>query len=138
MARTARRQYSQDLRDRVIHKWKKEKLGYKKISKHLCIPRPSVRSIVKFYKKHGHSTIPQRTGRPRRTNDRRIVREVERNRFVSAAVVAAQVAKDIGQPVSSTLVRERVRDTGLHGRSARKKQYLSRRHRRLRAAYAKR
>ncbi|EGZ09801.1 hypothetical protein PHYSODRAFT_403262, partial [Phytophthora sojae] len=101
----------------------------------------SVRSIVKFYKKHGHSTIPQRTGRPRRTNDRvdrRIVREVERNRFVSAAVVAAQVAKDIGQPVSSTLVRERVRDTGLHGRSARKKPYLSRRHRRLRAAYAKR
>ncbi|KAE8982184.1 hypothetical protein PR003_g10710 [Phytophthora rubi] len=122
-------------------KWQKEKLSYKRISKHLSIPRDSVRSIIRFYKKHGHSTIPQRVGRPRRTNarvDRRIVREVERDRIVSAAVVAAQVTKDIGKPVSSTLVRERVRGAGLHGRSARKKPFLSRRHRQLRAAYAKR
>jgi hypothetical protein len=58
---TARRWYSQDLRDCIVYKWRKEKPGYKKISKHLCIPRDSVRSIIIFYKKHGqvwyHSAV---------------------------------------------------------------------------------
>jgi hypothetical protein len=80
------------------------------------------------------SMVPQRSGRPRRTDDRvdrRIVREVEHNRCVSAAVVAAHVAKGIGAPA-------RVWGAGLPGRSAQKKPFLSCRHRRLCAAYGKR
>lgn len=121
--RTARREYSQDLRDRVVSKWKIDKLVYKTISRHLAIHCCSVRSIVKFYKRHGHSSIPPRTGRPRKTNDRidrRIVREIKRNRFISAEAIAAQVHKDVEESVSSALVRERIRDAGLHGRSAQK------------------
>ncbi|POM79121.1 Transposase [Phytophthora palmivora] len=58
--------------------------------------------------------------------DRRITRAVEGNRFISATRLAAEVGKDIG-----------IRETGLHGRSARKKPYLSRQHRQKRLAYAK-
>ncbi|KAG2907710.1 hypothetical protein PC119_g10152 [Phytophthora cactorum] len=84
--------------------------------------------------------MSRRSGRPRITDlhhDRRIVREVEKNRFVSAAVLAAQVSKEIGRPVSSDVVRDRIHEAGLHGRSARKKPYLSPKHHRLRRIYAK-
>ncbi|KAG2910154.1 hypothetical protein PC116_g22240 [Phytophthora cactorum] len=62
------------------------------------MPRWSVRTIILYQKKHGHSTLSRRPCRPRITDlrhDRRIVREVEKNRFVSAAVLAAQVSKEI-------------------------------------------
>ncbi|KAF4043889.1 Transposase [Phytophthora infestans] len=42
--------------------------------------------------------------------DRRIVREV---------------GIEIGKPISRSTIRERIRETGLHGRSARKKPFLS-------------
>ncbi|KAG2840392.1 hypothetical protein PC114_g5232 [Phytophthora cactorum] len=110
MARTSQRQYSQDLHRRVIKKWTAG-MSERKIG-HLDMPRVSVQTIIRFEKKHDHVNLKPRPGRPRCTDlrhDRRIVREVEKNRFV----------------------------TGLNGRSARKKPYLNPKHRRKRFAYAK-
>eukprot|EP00644_Phytophthora_capsici_P015147 jgi/Phyca11/128400/e_gw1.75.31.1 len=134
------KQHSQDLRDRVLLKWR-EGLGTRRISRHLSMHRDTVRSIIKYFKKHGDVTLRRRSGRPPKTDgrlDRRITRTVEQNRFVSAAAIAAQVSKDNGGPISSQTIRNRIHTTGLNGRSARKKPFLSRRHRRLRLAYAKR
>ncbi|KAE9187998.1 hypothetical protein PF005_g20235 [Phytophthora fragariae] len=139
MARTRRRQYSDDLRSRVVYKWK-EDLGSRTISKHLAIPRWSVRSIIKHYKTNGHWSVERRPGRPRLTDarhDRRIIRAVEKDRFVSAARLAAEVSKEIGKEVSSDLIRDRIHEAGLFGRSARKKPFLSAKHRRQRLKYAK-
>eukprot|EP00644_Phytophthora_capsici_P006769 jgi/Phyca11/103636/e_gw1.8.104.1 len=134
------RQYSQDLRDRIIWKWK-EGHSQRSISDHLCIPRRSIRSILDNFHKHGHANPLPRTGRPRKTDarqDRAIVRSVERNRFSSAVTLAAQVSEQVQATISRDLTRDRLRATGLHGRSARKKIFLSPRHRRLRLAYAHR
>lgn len=118
----SRQQYSDDLRLRVIVKWKAG-LSQRKIGRHLLIPRLSVQSIVSQYKKHGYVKIPPRSGRPRLTtpcHDRRILRAVEDDRFISAAALAAQVSKEVGVPVSRHLIRDRIHDAGFHGRPARK------------------
>lgn len=90
MPRGRRRQYSHDLRDRVISNGKRG-LGSRRIGRHLDLPREIVRSIIEFFKKHGHAVVPRRKGRHRLTDgrlDQRLVREGERNRFESAAAVA--------------------------------------------------
>ncbi|KAG2769652.1 hypothetical protein PC116_g6433 [Phytophthora cactorum] len=99
MARTSQRQYSQDLHRRVIKKWTAG-MSERKIG-HLDMPRVSVQTIIRFEKKHDHVNLKPRPGRPRCTDlrhDRRIVREVEKNRFVSAESIAAQVSKEIKRP----------------------------------------
>ncbi|GMF34619.1 unnamed protein product [Phytophthora fragariaefolia] len=114
--------------------------GYKTIAKMLEMPPGSVRNIVKYYRLHGHSVVPPRSGRKKITDprqDRRIVRAVEVNRFISAARLAAEVQNDIGRKVSRWTIRSRIHAAGFNGRSARKKPYLSKKHRRARLANAK-
>ncbi|KAG4039063.1 hypothetical protein PC123_g25380 [Phytophthora cactorum] len=96
----------------------------------------SVGTITGFYQANGRCKPPPRPGRTPLTDARRIVRAVKVNRFVSVAVVAARVTSDIGVNVSPEVVRARVRAAGLHGRSARKKPFLTRKHRRHRLRYA--
>ncbi|GMF21887.1 unnamed protein product [Phytophthora fragariaefolia] len=106
----------------------------------LEMPPGSVRNIVKYYRLHGHSVVPPRSGRKKITDprqDRRIVRAVEASRFISAARSAAEVQKDIGRKVSKWTIRSRIHAAGFNGRSARKKPYLSKKHRLARQAYAK-
>ncbi|KAG2965202.1 hypothetical protein PC119_g25045 [Phytophthora cactorum] len=93
-------------------------------------------TITGFYQANGRCKPPPRPGRTPLTDARRIVRAVKVNRFVSVAVVAARVTSDIGVNVSPEVVRARVRAAGLHGRSARKKPFLTRKHRRHRLRYA--
>ncbi|KAG3017322.1 hypothetical protein PC128_g3755 [Phytophthora cactorum] len=139
MARTSRHQYSQDLRQRVIKKWTAG-MSERKIGRHLDMPRASVQSIIRFEKKHDQVNLKPRPGRPRCTDlrhDRGIVREVGKNRFVSAESIAAQVSNEIKRRISRDLIRDRIHEAGLSGRSARKKPYLNPKHRRKRFAYAK-
>ncbi|KAF4148531.1 Transposase [Phytophthora infestans] len=132
-----RKEYFYDLRCRVVQKWR-AKVSTRTISKELLIPPWSIRTIIDFYKANGHCKPAPRPGRTPLTDarqDRRIVRTVEANRFVSASVVAAQVTSDVGVKVSPEVVRARVRAAGLHGRSAREKSYMSPKHRRQRLRY---
>ncbi|KAE8886697.1 hypothetical protein PF010_g29049 [Phytophthora fragariae] len=134
-----RHQYSHDLRVLFVQKHHRG-LGYKKIAKILEMSAGSVRNIVKYYKKHGHSVVSPRSGRKKITDvrqDRRIVREVEANRFVSATRLAVQVEANIGRKISAWTIRARIHAAGLNGRTARKNPYLSKKHRRARLAYAK-
>ncbi|KAG3109769.1 hypothetical protein PI125_g10629 [Phytophthora idaei] len=59
MARTSRRQSSQDLRQRVIKKWAAG-MSERKIGRHLDMPRASVQTIIRFQKKHGHVNLKPR------------------------------------------------------------------------------
>ncbi|GMF54463.1 unnamed protein product [Phytophthora fragariaefolia] len=68
--------------------------------------------------------------------DRTIVRTVEKNRFASAAAIAATVSAETGAKISESTIRSRIHDAGFHGRSARKKPFLSAVHRRKRMVYA--
>lgn len=134
-----RHQYFHNLRVFCVQKHL-HGLGYTKISKMLETPRPSVRNIIKYYKKHGHSVVLPLSGRKKITDalhDLQIVRAVEENRVVSAATLSAQGEADIGRKTSPWAIRSRIHDAGLNGRSARKNPYLSRKHLRARLVYAK-
>ncbi|KAG3172522.1 hypothetical protein PC128_g18517 [Phytophthora cactorum] len=94
-------EYSHDLRVLCVQKHLRG-LGNTKISKMLEMPRGSVRNIIKLFKKNGHSVVSPRTRRKKTTDvrqDRRIVRVVENNRFISAAKLAAEGETDIGRKI---------------------------------------
>ncbi|KAE9016231.1 hypothetical protein PR001_g14710 [Phytophthora rubi] len=132
--------HSHDIHCLCVSKWK-QGYSYTKISKLLEIARSSVGDIIVHFKKHGHCVVAPRRGRPRITgvrDDRRIVGATETNRFVSAAVLADEVPKEAGHPVSPQFVRNRINAARLTGRSARKKPYLSKKHRKQRLIYSRR
>ncbi|KAG2924927.1 hypothetical protein PC119_g13963 [Phytophthora cactorum] len=108
MARTSRRQYYQDLRQRVIKKWAAG-MSERKIGRHLDMPRASVQTIIRLQMKHGHVNLKPHPS--------------------LAAVTSVTIAV-------SDLIRDRIHEAGLDGTSARKKPYLNPNHRRKRFAYA--
>ncbi|KAF4029062.1 putative transposable element tc3 transposase [Phytophthora infestans] len=92
-----RHQWPQDLGLQCVYKHNSG-LKYGKIATQLNIPKASVAKIIRYYKKHGHALVSQRSGRPRMTDvrqDRRIVREVEENRSIIASRLAAQAGTEI-------------------------------------------
>lgn len=137
---TRRKEYSQDMRLRCVAK-AKQGFGANKIARDLDMPKSTVKSIIHSHRMRGHTFNLPRSGRPRITDertDRRIVRAVEANRFASAAAIAVAVLEEVGHPVKPTTVRNRLKASGLNGRSSRKKPFLSKVHKRRRLAYAKR
>ncbi|KAE9016525.1 hypothetical protein PR002_g13632 [Phytophthora rubi] len=135
-----RRQHSHEIRCLCVSKWKKG-YGYSRTARELEMVRTTVRDNIAHFKLNGHCVVAPHQGRPRLTtarDDRRILRDTETNRFSSAAVLAAADSKDTGRVVSLQVVRNRLNAVGLNGRSARKKPYLSNKHRKQRLAYAKR
>ncbi|KAF4031846.1 hypothetical protein GN244_ATG16363 [Phytophthora infestans] len=118
-----RKEYSHDLRCRVVQKWR-AKISTRTISKALLIPGWSTRAILDFNKANVHCKPVPRPGRTPLTDTREdlhIVLVVEANRFVT------QLTPDLGVKVSSEVVRALVKAAGLHRRSVRTKPYLSRR-----------
>ncbi|OWZ11875.1 LOW QUALITY PROTEIN: Transposase [Phytophthora megakarya] len=109
--------------------------GYGTIAKMLNVSKSSVRNIVLYYKKHGHSVLTPRTGRPRRTDVRmvrRILRVVEANRFICGYFSCIRGKTDIaeynpGQDSADRLTRS----------FSSEEPYLSRIHKKKRLAYAK-
>ncbi|KAG6942915.1 hypothetical protein JG688_00017860 [Phytophthora aleatoria] len=90
-----RKEYSHDLRCRFFQKWR-AKVSTRTIRKELLIPRWSVRTIIDFYKANGRCKPAPRPGRTPLTDarqDRRIVRAVVANRFVSAALRASLILR---------------------------------------------
>nr|CCA19350.1 AlNc14C69G4791 [Albugo laibachii Nc14] len=116
------KEYSQDLRLRCVA-MSHRGLRAKKIARELEIPVSSVKTILRAYRRRGHTFSAPRSGHPRITDERtdgRIVRAVETNRFASAVAIAGEVPDEIGRPVMLTTVCNRLKATGLYGRSSRK------------------
>lgn len=78
-------------------------------------------------------------GRPRETSnrdDRAIVRQAVQNRSVSVRIIAGHINHDRRRPISTSTIRNRLREAGLHARRPVQVPYLTLRHRRLRLNYA--
>lgn len=134
-----RKEHPPEIKHLCVSKWKSG-LSHAAISRSLEIPVTSVKGIISRFKRNGHCANAPRSGRPRATDsrtDRLIIREVERNRFVGAALLAAQLEAKLGVSVHPQTVRNRIIDAGLNGRSARKTPFLTKQHRAKRLVYAK-
>ncbi|RHY41072.1 hypothetical protein DYB30_011181 [Aphanomyces astaci] len=132
------KEHRPEIRSRVISKHKSD-LSYSQIAKELDIPKPSVKSIMKAFKKTGLVRSAPRTGRPRVTTPHEnciIVPAVKQNRRLSVETLQETFAVFHDKDISLATIRQRIRETGLHGRAARKKPYLSKANKKKRLDYA--
>lgn len=114
--------------------------GYKKIHKRLNIPLSTVRAIIKKFKRYG--TVENLMGRGRNCILpprilRRMVREATKSPRITVKELQALVAS-WGHQVSKSTIRRHLHNHSLIGRVARRKPFLTTRHRRKRLEFAKR
>lgn len=110
--------------------------------KDYSLTKAGVRGIVK---RHGNSPSmkmesAKRSGRKRITSerdDRTLKRICLADRFKTAAVLRSELESDHGIAISTSTVKERLKEAGLMGRVARKKPRLTSKHRQARLEFAK-
>lgn len=109
------------------------------IAANLRLPVSTVKSIVAKESASGHVHTLLRSGRPRKTDERldhAIVRAVKKNRRVTAIRIAEEVSMSFKITLSPSTIRNRLHAAGLKGRAARKKPYLTKKHKAARTKYA--
>lgn len=131
------------LRDLIIQDWKGEssvKLSMGKISEKFKIPKSTVQRTIQRYRETGGLQTKKRTGRKKILTPReeiKLVRKVQRNPFLSAPKLAAQIVQESGKTLHPSTVRKIINKNGLHGRIPRKKPYISKVNRKKRLAFAR-
>lgn len=127
----------------VIIKLYKEKKTYREIADLLKCSKRMVFNAVSHFKTHGSIENVPRKLRPRKTSsrtDNRIVKLAKVNPHMSAVEIHKGLFDENSAPSSKIAVRtvrKRLQDAGLHGRIARKKPLLSKKHRQARIQFAK-
>ena len=110
--------------------------GYKKICKRLNIPLSTVRAIIKKFKRYG--TVENLMGRGRNCIlPPRILRRMVREATKSSQGSQCLAGLGAGNPGFAT-IRHHLHNHSLIGRVARRKPFLTTRHRRKRLEFAKR
>ena len=114
--------------------------SYRQIGADLKLNYSTVRYIIKKREETGSVENKARSGRPKKlsTRDRRqIVRSVQNKPFTSAQSLANDIASSSGKVVCAQTVRNVLHNVGLHGRTARKKPFISEANREKRLTFAK-
>ncbi len=120
------KELSEDLRIRIVA-LHKDGLGYKKFSNSLELSYSTVARVIQRFSKTGFTR-----NRPRKSRSKKLspcaVRQVQKlaskNRRMSAASIALEVAEVEGQLVSAQTIRHTLQQVGLHGRRPRRKPLL--------------
>ena len=133
------REISTALREKVISFYK-QGLSVRKVASRLDLVHTTVQYIIQKYRKT--ATVVNTPGRGRKAKttvrtDRYIRQLAMKNRKLSAKKIASEVQEATGTSLCPQSVRNRLNDTGLSGRIARKKPYISDRNKRKRLAFAK-
>ncbi len=120
------KELSEDLRIRVaaLHK---DGLGYKKVSNNLKLIYSTVARVIQRFSKMGFTRNRPRKGRPKKLSPcvvRQVQKLASKNRHMSAASIALEVAEVEGQFVSTQTIRHTPQQVGLHGRRPRRKPLL--------------
>ncbi len=115
-------------------------LSARTTAKKLKIPKSTVSDIIKNYKICGTNVNKSRSGRPKMSTprqDRILVRESLRNRWLTSPVLKNVWENQTGMAVSVSTVKRRLCFAGLNGRIARRKPLLLPRHVAARLSWAK-
>ncbi|KAG2456602.1 TC1A transposase, partial [Polypterus senegalus] len=133
------KELSVDLRDRIVSRHKSGK-GYRKSSAALKVPMSTVASVIRKWKKFETTRTLPRAGRPSKLSDRgrrALVREVTNNPMVTLSELQRS-SVERGEPSRRTTISAAIHQSGLYGRVARWKPFLSKRHMAARLEFAKR
>ncbi len=117
---------SEDLRIRIVA-LHKDGRGYKKFGNTLKLSYSTVARVIQRFSKMGFTRNRPRKGRSKKLSPR-AVRQVQKlaskNRCMSAASIALEVAEAEGQPFSTQTIRCTLQQVSLHGRHPRRKPLL--------------
>uniref|UniRef100_A0A034WVZ0 Transposable element Tc1 transposase n=1 Tax=Bactrocera dorsalis TaxID=27457 RepID=A0A034WVZ0_BACDO len=123
-----------------IVKLHSEGLSIREISKITGKPRSTVQNIVTRYIKEFRLANKSRGGQGKKLNshdERRILKEVKLNPFVSAPELKLFVEKQLEKTVCAETIRNVLRSNDFHGRIMRKKPFISVRNKEKRLKFAK-
>ena len=133
------KELSQDLRDLII-KLHKEKNSQREIAKIVGKSRSTIQKIITKFQITGNTKNKIRTGRPSiftEKESRMIVRKVKNNPKISAPILKTDIENAVGKTCHPETIRRLLRKAGYHGRSIRKKPYVSKVNRQKRVDFAK-
>lgn len=136
---TQRKETRTEQRDLVIQHYQLGKT-VREIAEILIIPKSTIGNIIKRFK--NTKNIENRPGRGRKnklTNRQKttIVREVMKNRRLSAPKMVPMVENMFGVTVSPSTIRNVLKENGFNGRVPRKKPLISKKNRILRLKFAR-
>lgn len=126
MART-RKETTNSIRKLIIIHHKSGK-SVRNIAKLVNLPNSSVQYVIKLFKEENRIENKVRKGRPAKLTVRQqrfIVRKFSKNPRLSAVRVCTEFKEQFSTSISSETVRRVLRSAGLHGRSARRKFFVS-------------
>ncbi len=127
------KELSEDLRIRIVA-LHKDGRGYKKFGNTLKLSYSTVARVIQRFSKTGFTRNRPRKGRSKKLSPR-AVRQVQKlaskNRCMSAASIALEVAEVEGQLVSAQTICNSLQQVGLHGRRPRRKPLLKMAHKRF-------
>ncbi|KAK7576331.1 hypothetical protein V9T40_001250 [Parthenolecanium corni] len=114
--------------------------SYREIARKVGFSFSAVRYVIKRFQATNSLGNEFRSGRPKKLNptqERSIVRNLRKNPFRSAPSLADELASTSGITVHPETIRILLRSAGLHGRSPRKKPFISEVNRVKRLKFAK-
>ncbi len=101
--------------------------GYKKISDNLKLSYSTVARVIQRFSKTGFTRNRHRKGRSKKLSPcavRQVLKLASKNRCMSAASIALEVAEVEGQLVSAQTIRRTLQQVSLHDRRPRRKPLL--------------
>ncbi len=113
------KELSEDLRIRIVA-LHKDGRGYKKFGNNLELSYSTVARVIQRFSKTGFTRNRPRKGRSKKLSPcavRQVQKLASKNRHMSAASIALEVAEVEGQLVSAQTIHHTLQQVGLHGRS---------------------
>ena len=110
------------------------------IAKKLRIKWSTVKSIIQRYESEGALSVAPRSGRPRCTGprmDRKIINTALQNRRMTLKDLGRTIRESTGTKICNKTIQKRLHDAKIYGRAARKKPWISEKHRKARLTWCK-
>ncbi len=120
------KELSEDLRIRIVA-LHKDGRGFKKFSNTLKLSYSTVARVIQRFSKTGSTRNRPSKGRSKKLSPCAVRQDSEagfKNRRMSAASIALEVAEVEGQPFSAQTIRHTLQQVSLHGRHPRRKSLL--------------
>ncbi len=127
------KELSEDLRIRIVA-LHKDGRGYKKFGNTLKLSYSTVASVIQRFSKTGFTRNRPHKGRSKKLSPcavRQVQKLASKNRHMSAASIALEVAEVEGQLVGAQTIRHTLKQVGLHGRRPRRKPLLKLAHKKV-------